>query len=85
MFSKWRTSYVDRQIFVGGSEALHVEVGAGVEVHSEIVGLGSEGGDAAIPTDQGQSLSLIDPVKDLNVVVFLAAAVKARTFMNVPH
>ena len=54
-----------------------------MEVHGEIVGLRPEGGDAAIPTDQGQSLSLIDPVKGLNVVVFLAAAEKARTFMNV--
>ena len=72
----WPTSYVDRKIFVGGSEALHVEVGAGVEVHGEIVGLGSEGWDATIPTNQGQSLGLIDPVKDLNVVVFFAAAEK---------
>ena len=56
-----------------------------MEVHGEIVGLGPEGGDAAIPTDQGQSLGLIDPVKDLNVVVFFAAAEKARTFMNVPN
>ena len=56
-----------------------------MEVHGEIVGLGPEDGDAAIPTDQGQSLSLIDPVKDLNVVVFFAAAEKARTCIYVSN
>ena len=56
-----------------------------MEVHGEIVGLGPEGGDATIPTDQGQSLSLIDPVKDLNIVVFFAAAEKARTFIYVSN